>query len=461
MGTDVLIRPPLEALHQAESSIAAALASASANFALLSSAALLASLDTLERISRALSMVQAAAAVVVQERNLAADPERHFAVASGDEPTGSPRSEFRNAAEFLQRRLRISKAEARRRIRLGECLLPRRSLGGEALPPRYEKLAAAARSAAAGSEALTLSVRALDEVAGRADEPTRLAMETSLSELASTQDPDFLRPAVQRWNTIIDQDGTAPSEAELKQRQGIWRMRTHRGLNQFQIWADQTQAEVLLTVMNAGTNPRTETADARGLDQRSLPQKHLDALVTAVKAALQTELFPRTGGSRPQLLATVGFKELLADFSDAETPAATTARLAFTGPINAKNLRALACDAEIIPVVFGGQGQVLDVGAGRRFFNRTQRLALIARDRGCSFPDCTIPASWCEAHHVDWWSRNPWTAVDNGALLCSHHHHLIHQGQWEMQIRSGIPWFIPPSWLDPLRDPRRNRFHQI
>ncbi|MDN5669341.1 MAG: hypothetical protein L0G87_13200 [Renibacterium salmoninarum] len=137
MGTDVLIRPPLEALHQAESSIAAALASASANFALLSSAALLASLDTLERISRALSMVQAAAAVVVQERNLAADPERHFAVASGDEPTGSPRSEFRNAAEFLQRRLRISKAEARRRIRLGECLLPRRSLGGEALPPRY------------------------------------------------------------------------------------------------------------------------------------------------------------------------------------------------------------------------------------------------------------------------------------------------------------------------------------
>ncbi|UKA55865.1 HNH endonuclease [Arthrobacter sp. FW305-BF8] len=51
----------------------------------------------------------------------------------------------------------------------------------------------------------------------------------------------------------------------------------------------------------------------------------------------------------------------------------------------------------------------------------------MARDQGCAFPGCTIPAAWCEAHHITYWSRGGTTSTGNGVLLCSHHHHLIHK----------------------------------
>lgn len=137
---------------------------------------------------------------------------------------------------------------------------------------------------------------------------------------------------------------------------------------------------------------------------------------------------------------------------------AGTGTMLFTGPITASTVRKIACDADIIPVLLGGRGRVLDIGRASRIFPPHVRKALIARDQGCAFPGCTIPASWCEAHHIDYWSRGGSTGTENGTLLCSHHHHLIHKEQWAIQMRAGIPWFTPPPHLDPSRRPRRNHF---
>jgi len=88
------------------------------------------------------------------------------------------------------------------------------------------------------------------------------------------------------------------------------------------------------------------------------------------------------------------------------------------------------------------------------------RRALTARDGGCAFPGCTIPAPWTEAHHITWWENGGATSIDNGCLLCSFHHHLVHRGHWQIQARGGIPWFIPPPWTDPEQKPLRNRYRQ-
>jgi hypothetical protein len=130
----------------------------------------------------------------------------------------------------------------------------------------------------------------------------------------------------------------------------------------------------------------------------------------------------------------------------------------FTGPITASTVRKIACDADVIPLLLGGQGRVLDIGRAARVFPPHIRKALVARDQGCTFPGCTIPASWCEAHHIDFWSHGGSTGTENGTLLCSHHHHLIHKEQWIIRIQAGIPWFIPPPHIDPRRRPRRNCF---
>ncbi|MFE4230167.1 DUF222 domain-containing protein [Arthrobacter sp. NPDC056886] len=208
------------------------------------------------------------------------------------------------------------------------------------------------------------------------------------------------------------------------------------------------------------------------LDLRSRPQKLLDGLVGACKAALAAGTLPAAGGLRPQVMATIDYRDLLTRLQDSAGAApesgpaglrqspgpAATGSLLFTGPVTASTIRKIACDADIIPVLLGGEGRVLDIGRASRVFPPHIRKALTARDRGCAFPGCTIPAPWCEAHHIDYWSRGGTTGTENGTLLCSHHHHVIHKEHWRIRLKSGIPWFIPPPHLDPRQHPRRNHY---
>jgi hypothetical protein len=48
--------------------------------------------------------------------------------------------------------------------------------------------------------------------------------------------------------------------------------------------------------------------------------------------------------------------------------------------------------------------------------------------------------------------------VDNGVLLCSHHHHAVHAGVWTVSMRNGVPRFIPAAYRDPCQRPRRNTY---
>ena len=211
------------------------------------------------------------------------------------------------------------------------------------------------------------------------------------------------------------------------------------------------------------------------LDLRSRPQKLLDGLVGACKVALAAGTLPAAGGLRPQVMVTIDYRDLLTRLGHdrrrhprrparhrqtPSTPSTTehTGNLLFTGPVTASTVRKIACDADIIPVLLGSEGRILDIGRASRVFPPHIRKALTARDQGCAFPGCTIPAPWCEAHHITYWSRGGTTGTDNGALLCSHHHHVIHKEQWTIQLRTGIPWFIPPPHIDPRQKPRRNYY---
>ncbi|MEV8041136.1 HNH endonuclease signature motif containing protein [Arthrobacter sp. NPDC080082] len=65
------------------------------------------------------------------------------------------------------------------------------------------------------------------------------------------------------------------------------------------------------------------------------------------------------------------------------------------------------------------------------------------------------------SRHIDYWSRGGPTSTDNGVLLCSHHHHLIHKELWTIQTRNGTPWYIPPLHLDPHQKPRQNHYFRL
>ena len=430
---------------------------------------------------------------------------------------------YRNTAEFLRARLRISAPEAKRRLTLAAELLPRTGIDGHDLPPSRPELAAAVAEGTVATRTATIIALSLERVRHVAAPETAATMEHALTLTAIENDPDFLTRIARRWTEALDQDGAQPSEGALRRLQGAFIRKPRHGMQHLEIFATADQFEHLVTVMNSATNPRTGTApgtgqdalvgtvggavedglgeesqDGRGpapdgtadgtaagavqavdaadvLDKRSRPQLLLDGLVGACKAALAAGGLPATGGLRPQIMATIDYRDLLQRLGGTGTPGGAgslpnfgagslnqgTGSLMFTGPVTASTVRKLACDADIIPVVLGGDGQVLDIGRTSRVFPPHIRKALVARDQGCAFPQCTIPASWCEAHHIDYWSRGGSTGTDNGTLLCSHHHHLIHKEQWSIRMRAGIPWFIPPPHIDPSQSPRRNRYFRL
>ncbi|WP_394248085.1 DUF222 domain-containing protein [Arthrobacter pityocampae] len=146
-------------------------------------------------------------------------------------------------------------------------------------------------------------------------------------------------------------------------------------------------------------------------------------------------------------------------FAGSRTIGAGSGRAVFAEQLSARSIRRIACDADLIPLVLGGEGQILDIGRAGRLFPPHMRRALVARDRGCAFPDCSIPATWCEAHHITPWSRGGTTGIANGVLLCAHHHHTIHDGLWTVASHNGIPWFTPPPHLGRHgTSARRNRY---
>jgi hypothetical protein len=73
-------------------------------------------------------------------------------------------------------------------------------------------------------------------------------------------------------------------------------------------------------------------------------------------------------------------------------------------------------------------GKVIDRDPGARLASAAQRIALMFRDRHCTYPGCTRPSTWSlHAHHKTPYQQGGATTVRNLSLLCSEHHTAVHQ----------------------------------
>ncbi|WP_027501936.1 HNH endonuclease signature motif containing protein [Rhodococcus sp. UNC363MFTsu5.1] len=236
---------------------------------------------------------------------------------------------------------------------------------------------------------------------------------------------------------------------------------------------DAASGEALLTALSALSKPHpgTDNRDGQhGKDQRTPAQRRADALTHIIGSYLNSGHAPTEGGERPHINV----------FVDADDLAATTdnhhqdrhpgrrrgpAWMPWLGPITLDLAAQISCDADITPITMDTDGNPLDVGRTTRLIPRKLRRALSARDCGCAFPGCGRPAAWTEGHHIQHWSNGGPTNLSNLVLLCRFHHTTIHRGDWTVTISKddGHPWFTPPAWIDPHRQPvpAHNRRNQI
>lgn len=203
------------------------------------------------------------------------------------------------------------------------------------------------------------------------------------------------------------------------------------------------------SVLEAAVGPLSAPRPAEGgRDLRPSDQRRGDALVELVQRAVQAgESVPTT--AKAQLFVTVDYSALADSVrANADPGAGASARTdcgagvggatliragatvggADSGTLLApETVRRLACDASIIPVVLGTRGEVLDFGHEKRLFTPAQTKRLWLRDGGCTFPGCSAPAHWCQAHHLVHWADFGPTDLENAALVCRHHHTTVHK----------------------------------
>ena len=365
----------------------------------------------------------------------------------------------------------IGVAEAGRFCRVGVATAPRWSLTGELLPAPFERVAAAVSDGVMSVEAAAHVTGQLDRARTRASVDDLLVAEDELVVFAREAIADDVRRLAIRWRDALDADGIEPREAELVTARSLRRIIMPNGLKRFVIDLDPLSAAYLDTAIDAEVTARIrsvrfrenggsdreeadhqlgrEGADGElGPDPRTIAEMSADVVVDLVRHVLGCErATPALAAATVVVRMTQ--EALMSGLGEAQIDGGEQ-------PISAGTARRLAAGAELIPMVLGGQSEVLDLGRRQRMFSRAQRIALAERDGGCAVRGCDRPPLHTEAHHIRWWERDRGpTDLGNAVLLCTRDHHRIHSQGWGIEVEKGAVWFIPPPTIDPLRRPRR------
>jgi hypothetical protein len=177
---------------------------------------------------------------------------------------------------------------------------------------------------------------------------------------------------------------------------------------------------------------RADRLDGSG---RTVGQRQCDALVSLAQAFNAGQVIG--GRERPQIILTM----TEGDYLEAQGVAVE----AFGSSMPTWQARRYVCDSVITPILQSSTGAVLRHGRNRRTASDEQFTALAVRDGGCAFTGCDRPSGWCQAHHLIWWEHGGATNLDNLVLLCSAHHHLVHDDHWTISGPPGHFEFHPPD----------------
>ncbi|MEI2775257.1 MAG: DUF222 domain-containing protein [Tetrasphaera sp.] len=203
-------------------------------------------------------------------------------------------------------------------------------------------------------------------------------------------------------------------------------------LTEYRLGLDPEAAALLEAALDPLTKPVPGPDGAP--DPRSVATRRAHALSELIARAVGADpKTPSRGSSHTTIIIPAD------DLADETGTATTMGGLdagRFLTPLTA---RRLSCIGWLTPVILDGAGNPVLIGRTKRLFTTEQILALMVRDRGCTFPGCTRPAGWTDAHHLIHWIDGGATDLDNAALLCSYHHHIVHSRRLAGRVTTGPP----------------------
>src|SRR5690348_9163859 len=358
--------------------------------------------------------------------------------------------------EVLSQRLRIGRGEARRRVDEAAELGPRVAMTGEVLAPLLPNVAAAQAEGLIGAEHVRIIRKFFTDLPDAVDVETRQKCEATLAGIAAEQTPDALRKAADRLMALVHPDGDFSDVDRMRRRGIILGKQQADGMSAVSGLADPELRAAFEAIFAkwAGPgmcNPDDEKPCVEGTpsrnqiqtDQRSPAQRNHDALKAMGRSVLSSGELGQHNGLPVTIIVSTTLQELEAGSGHAVTATGTLLPMSTV-------IRMASHAYHYLCIFDKATGRTLDLFRTRRIASPDQRIVLLARDRGCTRPGCTVAGANCQVHHaVDDWAANGQTNVDDLTLGCPTDNRSVRPGGWRTRKRrDGRTEWTPPPHLD-------------
>ena len=353
-----------------------------------------------------------------ESRRLAAVGHRLTAEVAARNVAGELR--YRDTASLLAATLLLTRGQASDRVTAAEVLGPRTSLLGQGLPAVLPATASALTERVISPAHTGVIRQLIRELPAPVRDEHQATAEALLAEHGATMDTGQLRQAATAILAFLHPDGTLTPDRVHRADRDLSLHRHPDG--SADVTAHLTPACYALWETILEPLARKRPDDGCGPDLRSPGQRRHDALEDAAKRLLRTGELPSTAGVVTTLMITMTLQQL-----ETRAGQATTQH---GGQISIAEALRLAADGKALPVVLNAAGGILAYGRARRLASPAQRLALMARDKGCTFPGCRETAARSEVHHITDWANGGTTDTDKLALACDYHNNEAPRQDW-------------------------------
>lgn len=352
----------------------------------------------------------------------------------------------RDFADWRGRSSGAGRGAARRELATAEVMSDHPELAGEV---------------AAGTVSLE-HARVLGDLAEKASPAIGRALSQGgmdqLRRLAPTMSAERFRGRVRRWAAGIDAVQAQQKHDEARARRSLT-FRPQAGGLRLEGFFDAVAGATIRTAIEAVTG--RPSAD----DRRTSEQRRADALTIIGERVLGDGAHKAGAQVRPHLALLVPAdtwsrmrrgrgharresavdQESAVDHDSTIDPAfghldgVAPGELLSGEVVAPSELERLMCDCAVTRMVMGADAIPLDVGREQRTYAGGLRRAILARDRHCMWPGCSMRAAWCEVHHVLPFENGGVTSADNALILCSFHHHETHRKDVQIdQVPGGV-----------------------
>jgi len=268
------------------------------------------------------------------------------------------------------------------------------------------------------------------------------AEQRAFAERALIRDAGHLSPhdLATRARRITDQfkndeQVDADEDRLLRRREALARAKTslslwdnHDGTWSGRFTVPELHGRILKTATDAHTAPRRNHLDP-AVDPFEPLDKRQGKAFCHILEHIPVDKLPTTGGTPIRIVVTISEDKLRSNVA--------AATLATGERLSAGELRRLACNHHVLPMVLSGDSIPIDLGRAQRLFSKDQRDALAVMDGGCTAPGCDRPPSWCEVQHTNPWKLGGNTDLDNATLHCNACHHRADQEGWTYKRING------------------------